>query len=692
MTEAASPPDRPGRDALIVVAACLVAYAIALGGGFHYDDQHHVVENRAIRSLENVPRFFEDAGTFSSLPHHKLYRPVLMTSYALDFALWRLNPLGFLITNLLIHVLAALAVLALARSVLGPGRAALLAAVLFGVHPLASEVVSYVSARSSSLATLLAVLAVVAHLRANRASGASGIPWRLLSLALLAGACLTKAIAVTVPILAALATWAADAREGRRRSLVAWTLPLVLMIAVVGVYYVEGVREHVTAVEKSIAGRVTTSTDGDLLSREKRSVVANLATQSRVFWRYLGLVVLPVGLSVDHAVRVSPGFGDPLALAALAAIVALIVAVLVLRARSLRFGVLWFGVALLPTSSVFPLLVVMNEHRLYLPMAGLVLPLGAFLAWAWDRGTLRVPVVTSLVILAVLAVARTRDWRDAMTLWQATVRTSPDSYQAHTNLGIVYYRRAHEGPGRAEKPDPAWLAKALAEYRIAQELYPGWFNVPFNQGLAHRALGLSTGDEAHFDAAEDRFRRCLELSPGSFRARWHLAVVDSDRGRLEKALAAFLAMRAEDDSVTALYHYPIGDLQRRLERYEDAEATYREALEIERRKGEPSLGTRVQIVRAVEGQGRHEDAEGELRALLEEHPRSGPLRIEMAKFLRRTGRGSRAELERLFQEAILLRYRPTPEEQDAILGARAPGARMTPDGSRPPGGGREGSR
>jgi tetratricopeptide (TPR) repeat protein len=277
-----------------------------------------------------------------------------------------------------------------------------------------------------------------------------------------------------------------------------------------------------------------------------------------------------------------------------------------------------------------------------------------------------------LVILGALSFDRTRDWRDEMTLWTAAVRVSPDSYQAHTNLGIEYYRLALRDSTEENPGDAALLRKALDEYAIAEAIFPTWFNVPFNQGLAYLALGRITKDEADFDAAEERFRRCLELSPGSFRARWHLAVVDSVRGRKMEALAAFEALRAEDDSTTTIYDYPIAKLQGQLGRWAEAERTYRRIVELERsRSGAASIVARLLLAEAIEEQGRLEDAEGRLRAIVAERPHDPAILIRLARFLRRTGRGEDGESRALFHRAVMAGYRPSEQEAEEILRGRA---------------------
>jgi tetratricopeptide (TPR) repeat protein len=665
----AQPRDWWAQPALIVVVCALLAFAVSPAtGDWHYDDSHHVEKNPAIRSLANVPRFFTDSGTFSAMPHHRLYRPVLMTTFALDWAVWGGNAHGYLTTNLLVHLLSALAVLALARRILGPGRGALLAGIAFAVHPILSETVCYVGARSSSLATLFGVLAILAHLTGGDRKGARALPWHLLSYALFAAGLGTKAIAVTVPFLAVLAAWSRDVREERETTWLQRLLPVLPMFLVAAGWFVL-VQHQVGNIAGSLAKRIATPQEGAGLARAKRSVVANLATQARVFWIYVGLVLVPVDLAVDRYVRVSEGFGDPMALLSLAGIVVLVALAFRSRWIPLRFGILWFGIALLPTSSVKPLLVVMNEHRLYLPMVGAAIAIGAGLAALATSRWRQVAVGAVVVLWIGLSFVRVLDWRSEETLWQAALRTSPRSYQAHLNLGNLRFIAAKEAERRSERECRELLDEAMAHYRRAEEIFPDFFNVQFNLGLIHLARGRMDDDAEALDAARKHFRACLELAPGSTRARWFLAECLAAEGKDAEALRRFEELRDEDvDCGSTLYHYPIGKLLTRLERWEEAEAVFRD---IQRIDGD-TLETRAGLASLFEARGDHEQAESLLRVGVEGAPRDFRHRVVLARFLVRTGRGRRGEVERLFQESVQMGYRPTPKEVSELLEGGAP--------------------
>ena len=127
------------RDRALIALVCGLCYINFGGGAFHYDDFHSLVENPHIRSLANLPAFFADPTTFSADAEKKMYRPLLLVSYALQPALHGYEPLGYLLGNLLLHITASILVGAIAGQVLGDRRAGLVSALFFAAPPLADR-------------------------------------------------------------------------------------------------------------------------------------------------------------------------------------------------------------------------------------------------------------------------------------------------------------------------------------------------------------------------------------------------------------------------------------------------------------------------------------------------------------------------------------------------------------------------
>ena len=148
------------RGFLLLVLLGLAVFGNALQMPFHYDDLHSILYNPHIRSLADVPRHFVDPSTFSSRVRGYMYRPLLMSTYSLDYALWGASAAGFRVVNLLLHVIASALFGRLAARWVGRG-AGVGAAALFLVHPLHSETVAYISSRSDLLVAVFSLGALV---------------------------------------------------------------------------------------------------------------------------------------------------------------------------------------------------------------------------------------------------------------------------------------------------------------------------------------------------------------------------------------------------------------------------------------------------------------------------------------------------------------------------------------------------
>ena len=147
---------------------CLAVYWNAIDNAFHYDDIHSIVDNPSVRSLDNVPLFFTNLRTFSADVDRGMFRPLLLVSYALNYAAGEYDVAGYRLTNILLHAANA-CLLAWLTGLVYPGRAAaLIAALLFIVHPLATEPVNYISSRSESLAATFYLLTLALYIRARR--------------------------------------------------------------------------------------------------------------------------------------------------------------------------------------------------------------------------------------------------------------------------------------------------------------------------------------------------------------------------------------------------------------------------------------------------------------------------------------------------------------------------------------------
>lgn len=521
-----------------VLAAAVLPYLNGLGNSFHYDDEHAVVRNPHLRRLANVPRFFVDSGTFSAEPDMAMYRPLVQASLAANYALAGYDPVGYHVVNVALHALAAAGAFALFGRLLSPSSA-LVAGLLFAAHPAHSQAVNYVSSRSELMAVagvLWALYLAWARRRSGRGSLAYG------------AALLSKSAAVAALPLLALLEGARPAALRRWRGLSAFALLTAGYVVLI-------------------------SWDGFLprsLAQDVRPWQAQLCTQTKVLSQYLRLAAFPVGLSVEHAVTVSASAWQPAVLAA-AALAASLLA-LALRAwrgaaHAAGLGCLWFFAGLGLTFAV-PLNAIVNEHRLYLPLAGLALATAAPLRRLGPgRGaTLQVAtvLVVVLLVLALTTWQRNRAWESELTLWTAAAQRAPNSFRTWSNLGL-----AQHAEGR--------LAAARQAYERALRLNPGSARTWNNYGL----LLEETGDAAGAVDAYGRSARAHRAFSGALANLGRVRLEAGDLAGADSAIAAALARNPTD--VDALVH--AGRLAQRRGDVAAARARYDEALRLDPASG-----------------------------------------------------------------------------------------------------------
>lgn len=393
------------RLALVMLPA--LVYANAFDNPFHYDDFHSIVDNPHIRSLAHVPHFFgaDGGGYFSVDPQLRMYRPLLLTTYALNYAVGGYQPWGWHLVGLGLHIGCVLLVFALGRRLLGDVQLAGLAAAVFAVHPVNSETLNYISSRSELLAglSLLAVLWFYCGGQEEKPR------WAGVLLAF-AGGLLGKSVAIVAPgVLLAY-----EILIGRRLWQTLWRGYAAL--GVITAAYIVWVG---SSLHRAVAGRPVRPYDEQFWTQAKALVL------------YLKLLVWPSGLSVDHQFLLS---SSPWELYAGTATLFLASLTAWLLWRRRRHGVLlfaWvFGLLALAPASVVPLNVLFNEHRLYLPSAAFAwaVAYGGGLLWrrlAAYRGALMVVAALGLCGLAATTVARNRVWATAERLWGDAVSKAP---------------------------------------------------------------------------------------------------------------------------------------------------------------------------------------------------------------------------------------------------------------------------
>lgn len=413
------PAPRDFLHALLLLAAVALAYANAWSAAFQFDDFNVIVDNPAVHSWQ---------AWLASMPG---IRPLLKLSYTFS---WTLDggAAGFHAFNLLVHGLNVLLMYALARRWCGlhvvrhAEYVALLAAMLFALHPAQTEAVTYISGRSVSLMACFYLTGVLFWLQGRRFWAA---------LALLA-ALAVKETAWTFPFALLLWQWAEGKtlRAAARDLLPLWLVLLAAMLAMLaipgyqrllaGSLSVRGIGENLAA---QVVGQFYLLTQPLLMLRT--NIDPDIAIRDSFGWDWICKAMLLAGLLGWglHALRKRPWLG---------------------------LGMLWFFLHLLPTNSLLPRADIANDRQLYLAMIGPALLVAVMM---FRSLSLRSAVSAGLALVLLLGVAtllRNHDYLSEVALWKATAETSPGKARVWNNLGYAYRLEAN--------PDAARTAYARA--------------------------------------------------------------------------------------------------------------------------------------------------------------------------------------------------------------------------------------
>ncbi len=595
---------------LLIAALGLLAYSDTFHVPFVFDDEQAITENRLINDIGN---FLTNLDGYSYNPR----RYIAYLTFSINYRFGGLDVTWYHAFNIVVHLLNAFLVFALVRlsfrtpllkkSALFPYsiQIALLSALLFAVHPVQTQAVTYIVQRMTSLATLFSLASICLYSRWRLDSESENSGWNrslilyafsLLSLVL---AMMTKEIAFTIPLLITMYdSFFFDSTRWR------YLVPVLLTLLIIPAGLL-----NIGKPLGAILSDVSTMTR--VKSELSRTVY--LMTQIAVVTTYLRLLFLPVNQNLDYDFPVEhTPFSVSLLLSAMV-IVALLGSgiLLFLRSRPGRgnpapelrlasFGVAWFFITLLVESSIIPIADVIFEHRIYLPSVGFFIGLSTIIITAGFRleskvsglrKALAAGLMVAVVALTAATIARNETWKDEVRLWTDVVAKSPRKGRPRYNLGLAYDRKGD-------------LAEAMRHYGASISLDP------YN-GKAHDNLGTIFSKQGRFPEAIQEFRTALALNPGDAAAMNNLGNVYANLGRLEEAVGMFRkALESDPSNVDAFYN--LGIVYGKFRDLEKAAEAYSTALRLN--PGHGAAHNNLGLLYAREG--RLDDAAAEFRAVI----------------------------------------------------------------------------
>jgi len=557
---------------LLVAAVAALVYANSLWNQFAYDDVHIIVQNPRIQSLSTLP-------TALTVPYWPdaygqelgLWRPATTATLGVLYAIGGGSPVVFHAANVLSHVAASVLALLLGAALM-PLTPALVAGLVFAVHPVHVEAVSNLVGLAELLSAVAVLLACVVHLRGPQVTG-----WpRALGIgALYAVAFGAKESGVTLPGLILLV----DAARQR------------LAFADVGAYVRDRWRVYTVMGVVAVAllgGRLmvlgSVANPFAPLGADLLAQVPRIWTLGEVWTHYVRLWVLPVELYADYSPNVIPislAWNASNVAGVVAALGVLVVSLYAWRrgdmgpgtssTRAAAFGVVWFVIAVSPTSNAFFLTgVVLAERTLYLPSVGLALATG----WLVARiGRERPKVAAGALVLAlglfsVRTWTRTPTWHDNQTFFGTLLEEAPHSGRAQWILGTEFVRSGNVRQGLLSYrlainmlgghyvllTDVSQRLMEIERWSTAESLLRAAWRERPEFALAPSLLAWIRAQYGDAQGAERLARASLALYDRD-PTRWHLLAWSlAEQGRWEEARAARL--RAQEFPVGVNFWHP----------------------------------------------------------------------------------------------------------------------------------------
>ncbi|RJP62295.1 MAG: tetratricopeptide repeat protein [Candidatus Auribacter fodinae] len=503
-----------GHIYLLLLVSIGIVYGNALIGGFVYDDKNFIVQNRPVKTwLMSRPWDFflkPEVAVWSGI-----YRPIRTLSFAIDYQFFGLNPFGYHLENILIHFINSILVYHLMLFLCGSVLTGLIASLLFAVHPVQIEAVTWISSRGDLLYALLVLICMVMYIGKKQKNQTLSLKQTVCIYTLYCIALLSKETAVgLVPALAAydiffqVLTKKIRIKDYIRRHILFYAVFGIFTVAYLAVRF--SLFENVS--QKPFWGGTAT---------------ANFLTMFEATVYYFRLIFYPTDLSLDYSTYpilhsvMNPNIIYPLIF------FPAVCSLLYIQFRAKRYTIVFFALIivlfLLPSWNIIPISAIIAERFLYLSMFGIcgifAVAVTAMIRSDQFRKTTVCVTFFILSICMILGVYRNNDWRSDLRIWYSCANEFPGNFKAHINLGTCY-----------DEMDEVF--KALNEYHKLLADQPHHAMAHFNLGNIYWSLGL-------FEKSRAEYLEAIRYDPQYWEAYNNLGNLYVDKMWFTEALECF---------------------------------------------------------------------------------------------------------------------------------------------------------
>ncbi|MFH2138686.1 MAG: tetratricopeptide repeat protein [Candidatus Omnitrophota bacterium] len=495
---------------LLIVAAVMLVYSNSLGNGFILDDYPHIIENVFITQWNSILHVFTTDLFHFSPQITNFYRPLQVLSYMLDYSFWQYNAFGYHLTNMLLHLFNSILVYMLIWMMSKNKKLSFMTGLLFAVHPIHTQAVTYISGRADPMAAFFMLTGLIAYIRSRdiRERSKEKTFFNVISIVCFVCALLSKEISLIFPFLLMLYEYCFPQEKKETRRFPGYFL---FFLFLGGYLYLRLSFLWFTGPDAS--------THGEGLS-------LRLLTVPKIIISYIWLLIFPVKLHIDRYVPWVESFlcVEVIIPGLILCVIGAAVAALRQYSKLLFFFTLWFFLLLFPTLNIIPVNAAQAEHWLYLPSVGFFVIIAFFIDKSIKskryvfRGGAVLLLTAFLLSLSIATIRRNSDWSNEIEFYKKTIEYSGqwNIDRTNCNLALAYYRDGQ-------------YDKAMEQAKETLKINPD-----YPEALC--LIGVLYGTNKEYDKSIEALKKAIEVLPGYVKAYNNLGITYAKKGELVQAI------------------------------------------------------------------------------------------------------------------------------------------------------------
>ena len=559
--------------AVIIIAAGAIVYSNSINSSFLWDDNGLVKDNLYIRNIDGLKELI--AGEISTDDvTFRFYRPMQMITYAVDYALWKLDVRGYHLTNLIFHILTSLLVYFLINLLYKEKLLSFFTAIIFVVHPIHTEAISYISGRSDPMAAVFLLLGLIFYIKCLRQEK---VVFFVLSLFSFLLAVLSRETSLIFIVLLLLYHWLFGRKVKFR-----YFLPFLLVTSVF-------IFLRLTILKNSFFDEKIFLT----------TLLERLPGFFAAIYNYFRLLIMPFDLHMEYGLEVFKWYNIQVTGGIAVTLFLVLCLVKDRKKRGLvSFSILWFFITLFPVSNLYPVNAYMAEHWMYIPSIGFFLIAAKGLTFLFKEkkqyaiaGLLLIGLVS---FYSYLTVEQNKYWQNPIEFCKKTLKYAPRSWRLYNNLGRLYMLReerhkAIEALKKAIEINPSHsksynniavayndigeTSKAIHMYKMAIKLNPEYAKAYYNLANLYK-------ENKNIEEAIVYYQKAISINNYYAKAYNNLGMAYDEKGDKDKTVYCYKKAIETDKNFSKAY-YNLGNIYDEMGEYMQSIYMYKKAIEID---------------------------------------------------------------------------------------------------------------